>query len=80
MPRSYDNSSRAEAARETRLRILAAARRLIVSEGYRSFSIAALAEAAGVSPQTVYNAVGGKAEVLKAATTSRSRATTSPWR
>lgn len=66
MPRSYDNSSRAEAARETRLRILAAARRLIVSEGYRSFGIAALAGAAGVSPQTVYNAVGGKAEVLKA--------------
>lgn len=66
MPRSYDNSTRSDAARATRQRILSAARELIVSGGYRSLSIAALAQAAGVSPQTVYNSVGGKAEVLKA--------------
>lgn len=66
MPRSYDNSARIEATRETRRRILVSARELIVTGGYRAFSIAALARAAGVSPQTVYNAIGGKAEVLKA--------------
>jgi len=66
MSRSYDNSSRARSVRETRRRILASAHELIVSGGYRSFSIVALAKAAGVSPQTVYNAVGGKSEVLKA--------------
>ncbi|MEU1429871.1 hypothetical protein ABZ412_22595 [Nocardia sp. NPDC005746] len=29
-------------------------------------TISGLAQATGVNPQTVYNAVGGKAEVLKA--------------
>lgn len=64
--RSYDNSARREAAQLTRTRILAAAASLLVADGYPGMSIAGLARAAGVSPQTVYNAVGGKAEVLKA--------------
>lgn len=66
MPRDYDNRARAEAARATRRAILAAAHRLIVDHGYAALSIAALAEAAGVSPQTVYNSIGGKPTVLKA--------------
>lgn len=65
-PRNYDNSARREAAQLTRARILAAAASLLVETGYLGMSIAALAQAAGVSPQTVYNAVGGKADVLKA--------------
>ena len=64
--RRYDNSGRAETARETRARILAAAHALLLEGGYAALSVAALARAAGVSPQTIYNSVGGKAEVLKA--------------
>ncbi len=64
--RPYDNSSRARAAHETRSRVLAAARDLLLSEGYHAMSVATLARRAGVSSQTVYNAVGGKAAVVKA--------------
>lgn len=65
-PRAYDNSGRAQAAADTRRRILDSARTMLLDGGYHSMSIAGLASAAGVSPQTVYNAVGGKAEVVKA--------------
>jgi AcrR family transcriptional regulator len=51
--------------RATRRRIIAAATTLLLSEGYHAMSVSALARAAGVSPQTVYNAIGGKADVLK---------------
>ncbi|EWT02879.1 TetR family transcriptional regulator [Intrasporangium oryzae NRRL B-24470] len=64
--RSYDNSGRVEAAAETRRRVIATARDLLVSEGYHAMSVAQLARTAGLSPQTVYNSVGGKAEVVKA--------------
>ncbi len=64
--RTYDNSSRTRAAHETRARVLEAARDLLLSEGYHAMSVAALAARAGVSSQTVYNAVGGKAQVVKA--------------
>ena len=64
--REYDNSARAAAARETRARILAAAHDLLVSEGAPALTVAGLARVAGVSPQTIYNSIGGKAEVLKA--------------
>lgn len=52
---------------ETRRRIVSVAIRLVTEGGYGAMTIAGLARAAGVSPQTVYNAVGGKAEVVKAA-------------
>lgn len=64
--RGYDNSARQEAARHTRARILSAARELLLEGGYSRLTIAALADAAVVSPQTIYNSIGGKAEVLKA--------------
>lgn len=64
--RGYDNSRRTEAARLTRARILAAAREQFLGVGYHGTTIAALARAAEVSPQTIYNTIGGKAEVLKA--------------
>lgn len=64
--RGYDNSRRTEAARLTRARIVAAGREQFLEAGYHGTSVAALARRAGVSPQTIYNAVGGKAEVLKA--------------
>lgn len=66
MARSYRSPARDEAARATRDRILRSARDLIVTRGYAALSVAALADAAEVSPQTIYNAIGGKAQVLKA--------------
>lgn len=64
--RGYDNSRRTKAARATRARILTAAREQFLQVGYHGTTIAALARVADVSPQTIYNTVGGKAEVLKA--------------
>lgn len=53
-------------AAETRSRIVASAGALLLSGGYRSMTVALLAREAGISPQTIYNSIGGKAEVLKA--------------
>jgi AcrR family transcriptional regulator len=64
--RAYDNSSRAEGALATRRRIIEAAREMLLRDGYHAMSVSALAAKAGVSAQTVYNAVGGKAAVVKA--------------
>src|SRR3954465_8648841 len=59
--RAYDNRSRAEAALANRSRIIEAAREMLLRDGYHAMSVSALASTAGVSAQTVYNAVGGKA-------------------
>jgi AcrR family transcriptional regulator len=64
--RAYDNRSRAEAALATRRRIIDAAGEILLREGYHAMSVSQLAASAGVSAQTVYNAVGGKADVVKA--------------
>ena len=64
--RAYDNSSRADAALATRRRIIEAAGEMLLRDGYHAMSVSALAANAGVSAQTVYNAVGGKAAVVKA--------------
>lgn len=65
--RTYDNSARAEQARATRAHILATAVGLLLDGGYPAMTIAVLAESAGVSPQTLYNSIGGKPQVVKAA-------------
>ena len=57
---------RAEQIRETRARVLGAARELFVRRGYTGATVDAIAHRAGVSPQTVYNVIGTKADVLKA--------------
>jgi AcrR family transcriptional regulator len=67
MARPYHSAVRQSAMRETRQRILVVATGLILEDGYGAMTVTGLARAAGVSPQTVYNAVGGKAEVVKAA-------------
>jgi AcrR family transcriptional regulator len=64
--RSYDSTLRTEQARLTRARILDAARALLIDGGYQSMTIGALARSADVSTQTIYNAIGGKAAVIKA--------------
>ena len=64
--RSYDSPARREAARATRASIIAAAREILLAGGYDGMTVARLADTAGVSPQTVYNSIGGKAQVVKA--------------
>lgn len=65
--RGYDSSGRQAQARATRARIRDAAAELFVTQGYAGTSIAAIAKAAGVAPQTVYAAFGAKAMILKEA-------------
>jgi AcrR family transcriptional regulator len=64
--RSYNNSLRTEQAGLTRARIVDAARQLLLTEGCQAMTIANLADTASVSVQTIYNAVGGKAAIVKA--------------
>jgi TetR/AcrR family transcriptional regulator of autoinduction and epiphytic fitness len=66
-PRRYDSSGRQSEARERRRAIVAAAARLFLDNGYAETSIPQIAAEAGVSPQLVYAAFGGKAGLLAAA-------------
>ena len=58
--RSYNSPRRQEQARETRKRILEAAQRLFVSEGYVAATLPEVAREAGVSPATITVAFGTK--------------------
>ena len=53
-------SRRAEQAEQTRRAILRSARRLFAEKGYARTTVREVAEAAGVSAQTVYDSVGSK--------------------
>lgn len=64
--RSYAGAGRARQARETRRRIVDAAGRLFVRDGYAATSIAAIAEEAGVAVPTVYASLRTKANILRA--------------
>jgi len=64
--RAYQSSARIEGAQRTRASIVETARDLLLQGGYAGMTVASLAAAAGVSPQTVYNSVGNKAAVVKA--------------
>jgi AcrR family transcriptional regulator len=64
--RRYSTALRDEQTALTRGRILHAAGRLLAERGYLGTTLAAVAAAAGVSVQTVYNVVGGKPVLLKA--------------
>jgi AcrR family transcriptional regulator len=59
------DTARAEQIRASRQKVLAAARDLFLRRGYYGTTIEAVAQRARVSPQTVYNVVGGKAALLK---------------
>ena len=65
-PRPYDASSRRESAARNRAAVLAACRELLFRDGYHRMTVRAVAEQAGVSPETVYKAFGGKAGLMKA--------------
>jgi AcrR family transcriptional regulator len=64
--RPYDASRRQEQARRTRRVMLEAAHGLFLERGYSATTMPAVAEAAGVSVQSVYKAFGNKAALLKA--------------
>jgi AcrR family transcriptional regulator len=63
--RRYHSPLRDDQARETRRRVLEAAFRLFVERGYAGTTIAAVAEEAGVSPETIYLSLGGKRGLLE---------------
>lgn len=65
--RRYSSALRSEQTELARSRILTAASALFLDKGYLGTTLAAIAGEAGVSVQTVYNVIGGKPAVLKAA-------------
>ena len=65
--RSYVSGLREAQARATKRGIVSAAAALFTERGYAATTIDAVAEAAGVSRKTVFDAVGGKASLLKLA-------------
>lgn len=65
--RGYRSLVRAEQAAGTRTRVALTAAEVFARDGYAATPVSAVARAAGVSAQTVYNAFGTKATLLKAA-------------
>ena len=63
--RSYHSPLRADQAQRTRRRVLEAARGLFIEHGYARTTVAAVADAAGVSPETIYLSLGGKRGLLE---------------
>jgi len=64
--RTYNLKKRAHASKETRLRILKAARTLLSRAGYHNVSLDQIAAEAAISRQTVYVQFGSKRGVLQA--------------
>jgi AcrR family transcriptional regulator len=56
---------RADQAQQTRRRVLESAHRLFVEHGYAGTTVAAVADDAGVSPETIYLSLGGKRGLLE---------------
>lgn len=69
--RPYVSALRQEQAARTRLLIVDAAAGLFVSEGYARTTVRAIAERAGVAPDTVYAIFGSKMRVLTAVLNAR---------
>ena len=65
LKRRYDNSSRRQRSAATRQVVVDCARALFLEHGYRATTVAAVAEAAGVSVDTVYTLVGRKPVLLR---------------
>ena len=64
--RAYNSSRRRELAQVARARVLVAARDTFLEQGYAGTTVPAVADAAGVSVETVYKSVGNKATLVKA--------------
>jgi AcrR family transcriptional regulator len=64
--RRYDSSRRRQQARQTRDDVLAAARTRFLVDGFAATTIASIADAAGVSVDTIYKTFGGKPGLVRA--------------
>ncbi|MGI8864618.1 MAG: TetR/AcrR family transcriptional regulator [Solirubrobacteraceae bacterium] len=64
--RPYESARRREQARQTQEAILDTARELFLSHGFASTTVAAIAEGARVSVDTIYKTFGGKAGLVRA--------------
>jgi AcrR family transcriptional regulator len=64
--RPYDSRRRRQEARRTRIAVLDTALRLFLSDGYSGTTIAAIAQAADVSVETIYKTFGGKPGLVRA--------------
>jgi AcrR family transcriptional regulator len=65
--RKYHSPLRADQAEQTRRRILESAFRLFAEDGYAGTTVAAVADDAGVAPETIYVSLGGKRGLLEGA-------------
>lgn len=65
-PRRYDSSRRRAQAARTQQEVVEAARLLFLADGYGQTTVSAIAEAAGVSVETIYKAFGGKPGIVRA--------------
>ncbi len=63
--RRYDATRRRQGAARTRAAILDAARELFAERGYAATSMTAIADRAGVAPDTVYASAGRKPELAR---------------
>jgi AcrR family transcriptional regulator len=72
-PRPYASPARDAAAEETRLRLVAAATRLLRKSASDGVSLDAVAKAAGVTRLTVYNQFGSRRGLLEAVFDERAR-------
>jgi AcrR family transcriptional regulator len=68
--RTYHSPLRAEQARRTREQIITAARALFGERGYSAASLRAVAESAGVAPETIYDIFGTKRTLLEEVVTA----------
>lgn len=64
--RAYDASARQEKAKASYDATLDVAERLFLESGYTATTVAAIADAAGVSAATIYKTYGGKAGLVRA--------------
>ena len=63
-PRAYRSERRREQAEQTRERVLAAAAHVFTDRGFEAATVAAIADEAGVSPETIYARFGTKKAML----------------
>jgi AcrR family transcriptional regulator len=65
-PRRYDSRRRQQQALRSRVAVLETAQQLFLTRGYAATTIAAIADTADVSVETIYKAFGGKPGLVRA--------------
>lgn len=64
--RNYDATRREQQARQNRIRIIDAAERMFLRDGYAATTVVAVASTAAVSADTIYKTFGGKPGLVRA--------------